>query len=290
MHMTNRMGNSGAAILLGALASVTLVVAMNGAARATEACLSGPKGAAPKGSHWYYRIDHATKRNCWYVRAEGGKPVAASRNSRLSQTSPQTETPLQPSVANARAEAGPSDLGQSNGGAPAPAPSGADNAQGSDVPAADNGQSTVSARWLDQTGAEPITGSASKPDDSRASMNASTPAAAAAPPAAADARPASPAGSVPTLFLVIVGALALAALLAGLIFRFGNARRNDRQDFGRDHGAPWDSIDVGATIRSPPLATESPAPQTGPARERHQTVIPDEIVQLLAKLSKEAAA
>jgi hypothetical protein len=88
--------------------------------------------------------------------------------------------------------------------------------------------------------------------------------------------------------LVIVGAFALAALLAGAIFRFGNARRNDRQDFGRDQRAPWDSIDVGATIRSPPLATE--APQSSPARDRHEAVIPDEIVQLLAKLSKEAAA
>ena len=74
--MTNRMGNSGAAILIGALASITLVIATNGVARATEACLSGPKGAAPNGSHWYYRIDHATKRNCWYTRAEGEKPVA----------------------------------------------------------------------------------------------------------------------------------------------------------------------------------------------------------------------
>ena len=78
--MTNRMGNSAAAILIGALASVTLIVAMNGAAHAADNCLSGPKGAAPKGSHWYYRIDHATKRNCWYVRAEGEKPVA-SQNS-----------------------------------------------------------------------------------------------------------------------------------------------------------------------------------------------------------------
>jgi hypothetical protein len=89
---------------------------------------------------------------------------------------------------------------------------------------------------------------------------------------------------------VIVGALALAAFLASVIFRFGNARRNDRQDFGRDQRAPWDSIDVGATIRSPPLATEALTTQTGPARERHEAVIPDEIVQLLSKLSREAAA
>ena len=102
MHMTNRTGNSVTAILRGALASVMLVVAMNGVAHAADTCLSGPKGTAPKGSHWYYRIDHATKRNCWYVRAEGEKP-AASRTSSVSPPSPQAETPLQPSVANARA-------------------------------------------------------------------------------------------------------------------------------------------------------------------------------------------
>jgi hypothetical protein len=290
MHMTNRMGNSLTAILIGALAGVTLLVATNGMARATEACLSGPKGAAPKGSHWYYRIDHATKRNCWYVRAEGEKP-AASQTSSVSPASPQAEAPLQPSVANARAEAGPADIGQPNAVAAERAPpSAANNAQGSDMPAADSGQSTVASRWLDQAGADTVTGSTPEPADSGASMNSPAPSAAVAPLAAANARSASPSTSVPTLLLVIVGALALAALLAGVIFRFGNARRSDRQDFDRASRAPWDSIDAGATIRSPPLATETPTPQTGPARDRHEAVIPDEIVQLLSKLSKEAAA
>ncbi len=287
--MTNRSGNSAAAILVGALASVTLVIATNGVAHATETCLSGPKGAAPKGSHWYYRIDHATKRNCWYVRAEGDKPVA-SQNSPLSQVSPQPETPLQPSVANARAEAGPADIGQPNAGAAERTPSGAaNNAQGSDAPTADSGQSPVSSRWLDQADAEPITGSTPKPDDSGASLNPPAPSAAVAPLAAANARSASP-GPVSTLFLVIVGALAVAAFFGGVIFRFGGARRNDPQGFARDQRAPWDSIDVGATIRSPPLATEPPRPQPGLARERHEAIIPDEIVQLLSRLSKEAAA
>jgi hypothetical protein len=148
----------------------------------------------------------------------------------------------------------------------------------------------VASRWLDQAGADTITGSTPKPDDSAASMNASTPSVAAAPLAAADARSASSSGPVSTLFLVILSALAIAGLLAGAIFRFGSARGGDRQDFSRDQRAPWDSIDVGATIRSPPLATEAAAPQAGPARERHEAVIPDEIVQLLSKLSKEAAA
>jgi hypothetical protein len=288
--MTNRMGNSVAAILIGALASVTLVVAVNGVARAAEACLSGPKGAAPKGSHWYYRIEHATKRNCWYVRVEGEKPVA-SHSSPLSRTPPQAETPLQPAVANARAEAGPADLGQSNAAAAERAPpAAANNDQASEAPAADNGQSTVASRWLDQAGAEPATGSTPKTDDSGASVNSPAPSAAVAPLSAADVRSVSPAGSVSTLFLVIVGALAVSALFAAIIFRFGNARRNERQDFDHDRHAPWDAIDAGATIRSPPLTTETPAPQSTPARERHEAVIPDEIVQLLSRLSKEAAA
>src|SRR5258708_25635861 len=114
MDMTNRMGNAAAAILIGALATVTVGVAMNEVARAADTCLSGPNGTAPKGSHWYYRIDHASKRNCWYVRAEGEKPVA-SRSSSVSEVSPQPETPLQPAIANARAEANPADVGLSNG-------------------------------------------------------------------------------------------------------------------------------------------------------------------------------
>ena len=92
MHMPNRMGNSLAAILIGSLASVTLAIATDGAAQAADNCLSGPKGAAPKGSHWYYRVDHAAKRNCWYVRAEGEKPVA-SQNAPQTQAPSQTETP-----------------------------------------------------------------------------------------------------------------------------------------------------------------------------------------------------
>jgi hypothetical protein len=289
MHMPNRMGNAATAILIGALASVTLVVAMNGAAHAADNCLSGPKGAAPKGSHWYYRIDHASKRNCWYVRAEGEKPVA-SRSSVVTEVSPQPETPLQPAIANARAEANPADVGQSNGIAAERASSGlANDVQGSDAAAGDNGPSTVASRWLDQAGADVVTASTPKPADSGAGTNLSTPPAAAAPLAAASVRTASPSGPVSTLFVVIVGALALAALLAGVIVRFGGARRNDRHDFGRGRQAPWDAIDAGATIRSPPLATQVPAP-TDPAHRGHEAIIPDEIVQLLSKLSKEAAA
>ena len=46
-------------------------------ARAAD-CLSAPNSAAPQGSHWYYRLDRATKRKCWYVRALG-QPAGAGR-------------------------------------------------------------------------------------------------------------------------------------------------------------------------------------------------------------------
>jgi hypothetical protein len=288
MHMTNRTTKVASAILIGSLAGALLTVEV-APLHAADNCLSGPKGAAPKGSHWYYRVDHATKRNCWYVRAEGGQ--ARSANSSGTPALPQAETSLQPSVANARAEAAAADIGPSNGGAAEPARSGAaEIGQDPNPPAADNGPSTVASRWLDQTSPDAVNASTPKPADSGARLNSSTPPAAAAPFAAADMRPASPSGSVAALLLVIVGALALAALFGGIIFKFGSMGRNDRRDFGRDRRVPWDSTDVGTTIQSPPLATKAPTPRTGLAREHHETVIPDEIVQLLSKLSKEAAA
>jgi hypothetical protein len=45
-------------------------------------CLAAPNSAAPQGSHWYYRIEHATKLKCWYLRAldeAGHQSVAGAR-------------------------------------------------------------------------------------------------------------------------------------------------------------------------------------------------------------------
>jgi hypothetical protein len=32
-------------------------------------CLTEPNRDAPPGQHWYYRVDHANDRKCWYLRA-----------------------------------------------------------------------------------------------------------------------------------------------------------------------------------------------------------------------------
>jgi len=270
--MPNRMGNFLNAVLIGSLASVTL-------AHAADNCLSGPKGAAPKGSHWYYRIDHATKRNCWYVRAEGEKP-AASASSSVSSASPQAETPLQPSVANARAEASPADVGQSNAAAAMPAP--AVNAN------ADNQQSTVASRWLDQTSPDSKNAAAPAAADSGVNINSSTPPVAEVPLAAAELPSGSRIGSVQTLLLAIIGATALAGLMAAAVFRFGSARRTERPDTSASRRVPWDSINVDVRTPSPPLAASAATPQADTARGRREAIIPNEITELLARLSREA--
>jgi hypothetical protein len=48
-------------------------------ARATDNCLGAPEGAAPNGQHWYYRIDRAQHRKCWYVHSTGSLPEAAAQ-------------------------------------------------------------------------------------------------------------------------------------------------------------------------------------------------------------------
>ena len=67
------------------------------AKRRTPAC-RGPKGPSPAGGHWYYRIDHATKRNCWYI-GEDEEQVRARRTEGFS--SPRTPAASDPASADA---------------------------------------------------------------------------------------------------------------------------------------------------------------------------------------------
>jgi len=58
-------------------------------AKTADTCLSGPKGALPAGGHWYYRVDRATKRNCWYIGEEKDKSARiAPKDSTASAAAP----------------------------------------------------------------------------------------------------------------------------------------------------------------------------------------------------------
>jgi hypothetical protein len=50
---------------------------------ASDECLSKPGASAPQGSHWYYRINRADRRHCWYLGPDGARSRAheAARSS-----------------------------------------------------------------------------------------------------------------------------------------------------------------------------------------------------------------
>src|SRR5215467_5405898 len=79
-------------------ASVVAISFSSTTGGAADECLSGPKGTAPKGGHWYYRVDRPTGRHCWYIGAEGQKVRSVSERTsqqtrrRVAEHSQQTQT------------------------------------------------------------------------------------------------------------------------------------------------------------------------------------------------------
>ena len=88
------------ALVAALLISGAGVTVLSATARADD-CLTAPNSAAPQGSHWYYRLDRASQRQCWYTRAPGqpAQQVAAPGTTGLATASHSTPTP---SVARSR--------------------------------------------------------------------------------------------------------------------------------------------------------------------------------------------
>lgn len=59
-------------------------------ARADD-CVAAPNSAASGGSHWYYRVDRASQRKCWYLRATD-QPAQHTAAKRTSDTASPTTT------------------------------------------------------------------------------------------------------------------------------------------------------------------------------------------------------
>ena len=226
-------------------------------ANAASDCLASPKNTAPDGQHWYYRLERATKRQCWYLRAEGGKTATTTQTANAAA---QPDSPAPHSVQDARAEyIAPQSGAAQNATAPQPASTNADsNAQ----------QPAVAARWPDASmaAAAPAPQPAAAPAPSDAQPSAK-PALSPAPVtlAAADAPADKSTGSLQMLLLVIGGALTLAGLLASIIYRFAGARVripagdrrvnwDHREPQHHDDGrAPWlDAVPARAPRAEPP--------------------------------------
>jgi hypothetical protein len=272
--MSNRSAISVAALFASILtgASFTSVTDVHAqAAAAADNCLTAPKDKTPAGSHWRYRLERGTKRQCWYLRDENDKsaraaPQDASTDEAAESAAAEPAAPpprpvVRKSVANAHAEltsaqqrveepaAAPEP--RTVGMAPAPTFQNSppfQNSPAANVPVTTTPSAAVATRWPDASGvsasntfrtaaAEP---QAAPPENSQATLQ---PAPAPVAPAAVDSSMAKQTASIQMLLLVMAGALTLAGLIASLIFRVGRMRARKRNlKIRRDRRAMWDKI------------------------------------------------
>ena len=88
-----------ATLLVGGAVTGSPARAQTAPATADE-CLAKPNGPSPRGSHWFYRIDRANNRHCWYLRGIGSNAgQTETRPSRAAVTPtarPSVATPADP--------------------------------------------------------------------------------------------------------------------------------------------------------------------------------------------------
>jgi hypothetical protein len=246
--MPNRTAKLISAIFVNILAGVPLATMARGETANAEDCLSSPKAETPPGSHWRYRIDHANKRNCWYLRQEGG---GLSQN--LPQSSPPAPPPAaKPSIADARAELRSRPGHEDNSVVPPPANPVANEANSANAPVW-NTEPTVATRWpelppaFERSKAAPATAS---PADNVTQAPADPSQAAAPAPSATLAYLSGPIEpeTIPTLFAATVGALAFAGA-AALISRRRRTRLRPRVTQSAQ-GPVWETTDDDRIILS----------------------------------------
>jgi hypothetical protein len=229
-----------AAIVLSILpATVWLTARPTLAESAAEECRAKPGPPSPPGSHWYYRVNRAGNRHCWFLAKEGATVRAAateashgpSRKPRARRVAAAERIASTPQPTTARAP-----LGQVQPHDPAPVNPASTAIGAYPGPAGDDsGRTTLAVSWpaltmapgSDTRGFATMSSSYAK---SRATAEAPQPMRPAAAPAEAKSAELqqAPGGFSPSLF---TGALAIALLLSGAIVKF--ACRAATQNRGR---------------------------------------------------------
>jgi hypothetical protein len=241
--MFKRNAKFASTIFAGFLAATSFVTVSHGADGAADDCLSAPKDRTPGGGHWYYRIDRATKRHCWYLREGDEKlsqTIAPNSSPSAKPVAPKPAAPMQPAVADARAELTQRTVVEAPNPAQAPAPA---------IPAeaAQTQPSLVASRWPDPYSTFAAADEAPARRDADPNTNAAQPqpAAVLGPPAfaTADAAPVAPADSVRMQLAALAAALALAGIVGAVVFRLAGARRPAKTKVRRGRGAIWPPTD-----------------------------------------------
>jgi hypothetical protein len=294
LHMSNRTAKFVSAIFASLLAAAPFTTTSHSAA---AECLSGPKDQTPEGSHWYYRIEHPSERHCWYLRKEDEKAAQLAPSNAAPAANPVLPKPqpaIQRSVADAHAEL-PQDTGATTAQRP-PVPvidtavtdaarASAGMAVQAPVPA-----SVVTSRWPGQ----PDISSPVGPQAAAVVAVANAPSRAVTAPAAvtlatADASSKSQFGSIQMLLTIVMGALSLAAVMGGAIFRFGSTRSISTPETRAPRRVNWGSSNSEGLARS---AYTHPRMSAGDVfRDPRAADDPDRrIAEMLARLSRSAAA
>src|SRR5262245_47033505 len=160
MRMSSVQAKFASAFFVGILATLPLPTVFDGAAHAADDCLAEPNGQTPQGKHWYYRIERATGRHCWYLRGEDEPARAAAAESTTpTKTTSRSADMLAPrSIADARAEWPAQPAVAQNGPAAAPRvvpPAG--NITGT-APPNTSAQTPAASPWPDPSTAAPKLG------------------------------------------------------------------------------------------------------------------------------------
>jgi hypothetical protein len=108
-------------------------------------CLASPNAVSPPGTHWYYRVDRATHRQCWYLGAEGTKVRVQVRQA-SAPARPRSPKPSEPTVSTAPAQVTSSDTAPDE---VLPTRNPAEPASPAKAVADDPGSAAFSKRWED---------------------------------------------------------------------------------------------------------------------------------------------
>lgn len=269
-----------------------------------DTCLLGPSASTPPGSHWYYRVDRANKRNCWYLGEVKGKPArkqAAEEDTAAAAkpvAAPPKKQAAQRSVTDARAE-WPSQQAsvepESKAAAATPWPS----ATPADTPRTDEPRKVATTRWPELAAANPPAPAAatlplaqtppqtsqSQPQPTQAQLH--TPVQPQAAPVARPrgvapppARPADEPMSLPMLLTVLVAGLSVIGVLLSAMF----GRKKSRPT-RLSRSAPMPSLEE---VASPP---QQPHPDRVPPEQARAPDDPNRRLQeMLAEIQRRAAA
>jgi hypothetical protein len=253
-----RAARIASAIFVNVVVGIPLVMLARAETAPVDTCLASPKNETPAGSHWYYRIDHASKRNCWYLRQEGGGVAQAmpQASAPAPAPAPAPQPTAKPSFSDAHAELRPQatvreDSTVTNPPASAPgsnanaASTTATGSAAASVWNSPNATAAVATRWpeLPPATSVPKAVAATTAD---ATNNAALPAAAVTAAASSTASVADlPAPIEPemiqTLIAAAIGALAFAGIAAIVSRRY--RRRVRRRKATSAQGPIWDTTD-----------------------------------------------